>query len=500
MREAATSSGQYSLGKLKVRGGTRDALLIAGIVLGAAAFRVPRLTGYEGLSGDEAFSLALAQRSFPDMLHRFTFEANGLLYALLEWPLVRIDDSLLILRLPAFIAGALAPGALYWTGKRIVSRTEAAVAAWLLAISPFAIAHAQLARPYVFAMFFGIVAYGCLARAEDDRRYWIGFVAAMALVGYSNVLAVPLLLAAQAVYVLLQPRLVRAWLRSLLPLAVLLIPLAALVVAERSKRDPLYWLTRPTPRDMTNLAADFMAGRKVLLLGTLVMVAVLLLRRLDDRRLLIVAAWAILPPLGLFIVAQIDPTFWPSYLLPALPGALLLVGSATTRLPRVLAGASLVLLTAGFLHGLFPDNPYHPHGLEVATRALKAERHGDPAVFDIPDGLVAAGFYDRDLAGRDGRLVVSEWADEPIPEGVVLRDDPGGYGRVPAGPPTRNLLVTLLRRTGTVFVFVYSTAKQGDLLESPGLLWAARACDFRATRIGGVVLARLRACSDRSPR
>jgi hypothetical protein len=91
--------------------------------------------------------------------------------------------------------------------------------------------------------------------------------------------------------------------------------------------------------------------------------------------------------------------------------------------------------------------------------------------------------------------VVSEWGDQAIPANVILLDNPGGYGHVPVGPPTRRLLSRLLKRTGTVFVYVYSTTHQGDVLESPGLLWAARACDFDVVPYGGVRLARLRNCS-----
>jgi hypothetical protein len=471
-----------------------DAAIVASVVAVAAAFRIPRLTGYSGLTGDESFSLALAQRSLPEMFHRFTFEANGMLYALLQWPLIRIDSTLLVLRLPALVAGALGAGALYWAGSRIVGKLEAAVAAWLLAVSPFAIAQSQLARPYVFAMLFGILAYGCLARIEDDRRYWVGYVAAMALAGYSNTLAVPLLVAAQSVLIVPHRRLVRSWLLALLATALLLVPLAAFIAAERSKRDPLYWLARPTAHDLTTLGRDFFAGGRVLALAVAVVAVAAVLGRLRGRGAAIVAAWALVPIVLLFVFAQVESTFWNGYLLPALPGALLLVGSAVARLPRLIGAVALVLFTVGFGHSLVDGNPYHPHGLRNATRALVAQRAGDPVVFDIPDGLVAAGFYHREFAGPKG-VVVNEWGDQPLPHNVILRDDPGGYGRAPSGPPTKALLSRLLMRTGTVFVFVYSTMKQGDIVQSPGLRWAAHSCKLKAARYGAVRLIRLRRCA-----
>jgi hypothetical protein len=477
-----------------LRPGWRDAAIVSSLVVVAVAFRIPRLTGYGGLTGDESFSLALAQRSLPEMFHRFRFEANGMLYALLQWPLVRIQETLFVLRLPALVAGALGAGALYWAGARIVGRLEAATGAWLLAISPFAIAYSQLGRPYVLAMLFGILAYGCLKRVEDDGGRWIGYVVAMALAGYSNTVTVPLLVAAQAVLIAPKRNLLRGWLLSLVAILLLLVPLAAFLAAEKEKRNPLYWLDPPTPGDLTMLAKDFLAGGELLALGAAIVIAAVALGGLRDRGALVVAAWAFVPILLLFLFAQIEPTFWGGYLLPVLPGILLLVGTAVVRLPRLLGAISIVLLTAGFVHSVVEGNPYHPHGLQGATRALAAERHDDPVVFDIPDGLVAAGFYDDALAGPKG-LVVSEWADQPIPRNVILRDDPGGYGRVPHGPPTRALLSRLLKRTGTVFVFLYSTARQGDVVRSAGLAWAARSCDFEADRYGAVRLIRLRRCA-----
>ena len=92
------------------------ALLLAVTAI-AVALRAGGLT-FQGLDGDEGYSIALAQRSFADMLALFGYEANGTLYSLLLWPLSRIDDSLAMLRAPAAAAGSLAVPALWWALRR----------------------------------------------------------------------------------------------------------------------------------------------------------------------------------------------------------------------------------------------------------------------------------------------------------------------------------------------------------------------------------------------
>jgi hypothetical protein len=222
-----------------------------------------------------------------------------------------------------------------------------------------------------------------------------------------------------------------------------------------------------------------------------VVLAVALRKR--DHVLAVGAAWAILPPLALFLVAQGEPMFWVGYVLPALPGVMLLLGVAATRLPRPLAFAAPLALAAIFLvRAVREPNYYDVHGAQPAARALEVERHGSPVVFDIPAGLGAVGFYDRGLAPH-GRLVESEWGDR-APPGVTLLDDPGGYGHAPSGPPTPTLISRLQRKTGTEFLLFTETARQGDVLKAPGLLWAKNNCFVGDRWEGGFQVVRISKC------
>jgi hypothetical protein len=450
-------------------------------LLVAAACRVARISGYQGLNGDEAYTAALAQRPFFHMLHLFTFEGNGVLYPIVMWPLLRVDDSVTMLRAPALVAGVASVAALYWTGTRLLGQAAGLLAATLLAVSPLAISYSQLARPYVFALLFGILSVGCLDRAlhENSRGWWAAYVGTTTALGYSNALALTLL-AAHAALALAHPRR-RQWLHALAALAAALVPLAVLLVWERTRRDPLYWLDPPGWQNLNNIAHLFLVNRYGLVAAvalTLLTLPHLVRRHRAQATLLAVIAWATVPVALLFAASQLSPVFWIGYLLPALPGVLLLIAAAATSVPKPVAALGLTVLAALSLRAsiVHPDT-FHPTGWQAAARTLSSVRNpGDPVIFDIPDGLVPAGYYDPAFASPNHHLVVNEWADEPLPQDVVLLDDPGGYSRAPSGPPTPALLTRLSHKTGSLHVILYLINRQPDIRNTPGLQWARRSC------------------------
>lgn len=471
----------------RIGSGRRLWIGVAAATAFGLALRAWHLTGYAGLQDDEAYTLGLAQRGVTQMLHLFTLEANGLPYALVEWPLVRIDDGLATLRLPAFVAGVVAIPALFWAGRRLASPGAALLACVLLALNPLAVVYSQLARPYAFAMLFGILSFGCLARAvdSDSARWWVLYVAATALAGYSNAFSLVLLVPAQAVLGAQNRRLARRWLIALVGCALCLVPLAVLLGVERSKRNALYWIHPPTLQTLKATAVDYAGGTQaVLLIICGLAVAGLIVSRRLDIRLAAVCAWAF-SPLLLFLLGLVTPAFELGYSLAALPGAMLLIGTCVTRLPvraAQVAGVGLALLL--FVSTVRHARAYHSAGVQLAVAALDDAAPSTPVVFDIPEGLPAAGFYARRFAAPDGHVVVSEWGDEPIPPAVVLRDDPGGYGHAPAGPPDPLLLSRLARRTGSVYVLVSNTSEQGSIDDSPGIRWARKACRLEVQQFG----------------
>jgi hypothetical protein len=286
-------------------------------------------------------------------------------------------------------------------------------------------------------------------------------------------------------------------------LAVLLLPLGVLTVLERRTRDPLYWLGRPSLADLGE-AVRTMAGGTAALAAVLAALAVVAWRARDGgrgvRSLLhsawaTLAAWALLPLVGLWTVSLAIPVFQPRYAIAGLPAFCLIAGAAAARLPR---SAGLVVLAAVVALNVRVALAEVGQGTvhwEAATHALAAARApADPVIVDPFSGLAVAGYYDRAFAAPEGDLVVSEWHDRPVPDRVVLLDDPAGYGDVPAGPPSAALVQRLARRTGTVHLLLSETAGQGDVWESPGLRWARSACDVTRQAFDGVEVITMRGC------
>jgi mannosyltransferase len=481
--------------------------VLAVAIVAAAVARLATLTR-DDLWIDEAYTLAMGQRGAGGMVRLFAREANGTLYQVADLPLVAVSESLVALRMPAAVAGILAVPAVFWAGRRLVGDRASLAAALLVAVSPMAVTHSQDARPIIFVVTFSAVSYGCLVRAGRDggAGMWALYVLATAAVFYSNLASGAMLVLAQAVHALaVEPRARRPWAASLAALAVLLVPLAVLTALERTKRDPLYWLTAPSAQDLVLSLRTIAGGAPALVLIAAALAAVAWSARRDPgrwRRFLhspwaTLTAWAAVPLLGLWTVSQAVPVFQPRYAIASLPAVCLLAGAAADRLPRPLGIALVAALLALGVRGVVVDGGGDDTAeWAAATRALDAARApGDPLIVDPFTGLVAAGFYDRDLAAPGGDLVVSEWHDRPIPDGVVLLDDPGGYGDVPAGPPSAALVADLARRTGTVHLLLSATSGQGDVWDSEGVRWGRRSCDVSRARFRGVDVISMRDCA-----
>ena len=73
----------------------------------ALALRLTSLS--RSLFNDETFSFALAQRSFGHMISLAGYEANGMPYSILLWPVTRIfGTGVEVLRAPAVVIGTAA--------------------------------------------------------------------------------------------------------------------------------------------------------------------------------------------------------------------------------------------------------------------------------------------------------------------------------------------------------------------------------------------------------
>lgn len=481
----------------------------------ALALRLTSLS--RSLFTDEAYSLALAQRGFGHMLALFAYESNGTLYSVALWPLIRVFGSgEALLRTPAVIAGAASVPAMWWAARVLASGRVALIAAALLAINPMAVWYSQEARAYAFIVLACCLAFGALARAlayEDHSRErrgaWVGYVAAMAALAYCQLLAVPIVLPAQAILARRRGREgVRSWLGSLLVLAACCVPLLVITVISRSRRNPLYWLPKPSRGLVESALQEFAGGFSgvtavrwitLLLFAVLLAGAIWSLRRAAEAgertTLAIAASWALLPPLLLLAVSVAEPVFWPRYAIVALPGLCLLGGLCAELIWRHRQGIALAvaLLTAIALVGAYADerqvNALQEDWPPIAAWLRTERGAGEPIVVDNALVLPSLGYYDPALEASDGELIVQEWHDQPLPVAFVGFKDRTGYGAFPDGPPSEALFSRLAggpRHSVWLLVSEVDRDLQADPETGAAVAWARSHCHVRVRESVGV--------------
>ena len=515
----------------------RERQLLVALTIIALALRVTNLS--RSLFVDEAYSLALAQRSFGHMLALFGYEANGTLYSIVLWPLVRIfGTGAVLLRAPSVLAGTLSVPALWWAARKFVSSPAALLAAALLALNPMAIWYSEMARQYAFVVLASCLAFGALASAlerDGGRRAWVGYVAAMAALAYCDLLAAPIALPAQALIAYRYGRGgVRSWLRSLLALFICCIPLLVAAVIARTHRNALYWLPK-ADRGLVELALkEFTGGfselssvrSATLLAGAVLVAAALWSTRprkgaaggengaasqdagegADARErhtLAMAACWGIAPGAILLVISFVEPVFYPRYAILALPGLCLLLAAAAARLwrsPRgiALACACIAVVAGAAIVADAKQRTYLQENWPPVAAWLRAERSaGQPVIVDNALVLPALGYYDPAFRAANGDLIVQEWHDLPLPAGFVGYKDRTGYGTVPDGPPSAATFAALAQRgNGTVWMVVSQVddALQSNPEQGAAVVWARSHCHVQVRESVGVWVLRASGC------
>ena len=482
-----------------------------GAIMAGVAIRLARL-GEKVLSFDEAYTLATAQRSFVGMLETFRFEANGTLYAVLLWPLLRLSESEEMIRALAVIAGIATIAAVYWTGRALVDRRAALVAACLVALSPALIGWSVYGRAYAFAILFAVLSFGCLARSlgtgARTERWRLLYVLSTLAMTYSSVLAAVTLLPIQAVVVGRHARktqALRTWARASLALVAGLVPLGVLLYVESTYRDPLAWLWKPDLALVRRVGGELAAGPAFfgaagpalagVIVTTLVAIVVAGLflswrrRSRPSWQTAMLLGWALFPPILLFVASQVRPMFWGRYLGIVVPALALLIAALLVRMPRILGivyGVALgtLLLTASSV----TSSPFND--FRDAASWVEARRDpGDPLVVYPVEQLPALAYYAKTLRVA-GDVPVEEWDDTPLPAGVHGYRRDYDWGDSPVGPPRDTQLSRLASETGSLLVLVYPNLASGIDTGRAG----AGGCDVEWARFQGLSAVSFSAC------
>jgi 4-amino-4-deoxy-L-arabinose transferase-like glycosyltransferase len=162
--------------------------LVLATLLGAA-LRFLELTG-QSLWVDELLTWQMIRHGIPaSYLEQFFDSIQGPLYGAVVWPLIRIQDSPLMLRLPAAVAGVAAIPVFGLFVSRLTGGRAARLAVLLVALNPFHVWYSQEGRGYAFLMLFSVLmalAYLDLVRGKGGYRTAILFALASAAATLSN--------------------------------------------------------------------------------------------------------------------------------------------------------------------------------------------------------------------------------------------------------------------------------------------------------------------------
>ena len=283
---------------------------IATCVVGVGAFLLLRLHAWPPHE-DETLALFVGRSSFGGLFHTVLGQRGGApLHYVLAWAVAHTGGGLTGLRLvSAFFAVASLP-ALAALSARLTDRTTALVATVLASGSWVLLFHGIYGRMYSLFLFTSCLSYLALLHALErgGRRAWALWTLAGLAVCATHPYGV-LVLASQALYVLIRRERVREAALALAAVAVLGIPFwrASLVLADRFDvgvggggplQGPLGVL-----RYLRATAGDFSAGWTVTLWPAVALAAVglVLLARRRPRSALLVACALGTPALALAI-------------------------------------------------------------------------------------------------------------------------------------------------------------------------------------------------------
>jgi mannosyltransferase len=324
-----------------------------------------------------------------------TDAAVSLYYLFLHYWIEVFGDSAVSMRMPSVLAMTASAGLVALVGKRLFDARVGLIAGLLFAVVPNLSRFAQEARPYALTMLAAVGSTLLLLRALENRR-WHRFVLYGITVGLLALLqpvAMPLL-AVHAAALLLWWRRDRAALiwsgASALGGLVLAAPI--LYLSSRQYDHQVGSLPDPTIGELTKLPYRLFASG---LVGGAVLILALIAFVRPSRAAIFAAAWAVIPIAAVWVVSHGDSYWMTRYMLPTLPGFVILAAAAiaTFRLPMMVA---MVMVVAGLgiqdqralrgpnSHDIwnYPDASHQYFQYELAAQTIEENmRPGDGIVY-----------------------------------------------------------------------------------------------------------------------
>jgi mannosyltransferase len=388
---------------------------------------VLRHLGTKPLWLDEAVSASLASRPLASLLAVLPHhDANAGLYYLLLHGWMHAGRSPAWVRGPSAIAFVATAGLAAWLGCRWRGVWAGLAAGLLVCTNPFLLFYGQEARPYSLAVLLAVASTAALLWRADHPAP-LAYVTATLLLLYVDLFASLFVLAQAgalaAVYWRHHMRVPIVFVRCWTIIAAVTAPLGLLMVFNQLSQ--ISWLTRPSFRYLVQTLTG-MGGGVVgfAILGGLGVIALLDWRgsarpSVASRGLGVpmLAASLIVPPVLLWLIAQVAPSFIDRYVICS---TVALIGLAVMGLDLVTKRAGIV---AAVLLLALPVAIGAQHIAALERHPYKYEN--PPAVVAFLAGQTKPG----DVIGFGGgglRTVVDRYVSPGVPFPADISLAPGG--------------------------------------------------------------------------
>jgi hypothetical protein len=299
---------------------------------------------------------------------------NGpLFFLLLRFWRNMFGDTEFALRYISVLMGTLAVPVGFVLARQLgLSRRAGLLLALLLATSPYLVWYGQEAKMYAFLLLTVTLAFVAYLKALDGLglRWWLVFVVATTLSFYLHILSPLMLLVYVAVALLRYGDLRRHWKAWLSSMACLTLPYLPLAVwqfsflAEGTDRGHPFYPLRQEFYVLLQLYTSGLlsfVGLTAIILFVFLFLAGLFLHnrrtrfeKLTSAKRLILATWALLPPLVVYLISLRVPVFEDRYLIYISPAfylivvlGLLLVRQHSTKLAALALGLILAINLLG---------------------------------------------------------------------------------------------------------------------------------------------------------
>jgi Dolichyl-phosphate-mannose-protein mannosyltransferase len=386
----------------------------------------------EPLHVDEAVTIEFAPRSLSAIVSDVFVDRGGspvfffVEHGSLWWP-----GGVTGLRLPAFLFFLAALAFSFLVGRELCGRRAAVLLPPLLAAAPLAVRLSTFARMYTLFLAAVLLAFWLLLRAEseDGRRRWIAAGSVTGGLVYVHPIAPLYIVVAYAATYLHANEEARGFLRrarvALVASAIVAVPyLYALVVLSRRYDVASGSRIFETATGRAIPVESLLALSSRAWLGAAVLVALALAglvrtTRRSRRDGLAIALWVVVP-VAFFSLIPSETSFYPRYLLPALPFFLLLTAVGCLELGRLagramLVAATLVLAIAAWETMESVSRVDRLRDIRLVDLTNTVDQTGDAVIFSSIGSPVA---------GRPAELLDGYVAIE-LPETARLEELPG---------------------------------------------------------------------------